>query len=287
MNHWPQLSAPLPNRPPLVSISHGGGVQTSALCLMAAREEIGPMPDVAIMADTGGESVAVYAYLDWLRAQVPFPIVMVKRPGPNLAELSISVAAGERSREGASLPPWFTRTTDGRPGMMPKHCSGAFKRDVVLTEVRQRLGFGPGERISVDEPLAEVWLGISKDEIWRVQQRRQRYVHNRYPLIERDMTRQGCIRWLQERQYPVPPKSSCVYCPYRKNAQWRHLRDNAPADFAEACRVDEAIRGGSSGHDGEAFVHRSLVPLAEADLNDDHVDQQAFAFAADCDSCGM
>jgi hypothetical protein len=286
MNYWPSLSSELEGAR-IRTISHGGGVQTSALCLMAARGEIGPMPDVAIMADTGGESAAVYDYLEYLRELVPFPIVMVRKAGPSLAELSIAVATGKRSRKGASLPPWFTVASDGKRGMMPKHCSGTFKRDVVLTEIRRLLGFGPGQRITAGRPIAECWLGISKDEIWRVQSRRQRYIQNRYPLIEMDLTRDGCIKWLQDRQYRVPPKSSCVYCPYRTNAQWRFLRDHCPDDFAEAIRVDGLIRGGSSGHDGHAFVHRSFTPLAEADLADDNIDQAAFPFAADCDSCGL
>lgn len=287
MNHWPQLSAPAEGVR-LRAISHGGGVQTSALCLMAARGDVGPMPDVAIMADTGGERGAVYDYVEWLRTQVPFPILLVRRPGLTLSELAIEVAQGRLDRKGSSLPPWFTLSEKGERGMMPKHCSGTFKRDVVLTEQRRLLGFGPGERIRApDGPLVECWMGISKDEIWRVQSNRQRYVHNRYPLVEANMTRQDCIKWLQERQYPVPPKSSCVFCPYRTNAQWRHLKAEDPAGWDEAVRVDHAIREGSSSDDAKAFVHRQCVPLDQADLNDEHVDQLALPMGADCDSCGL
>lgn len=286
MNHWPQLSRPLEGNP-LRVISHGGGVQTVALCLMAARGDIGPMPDYAVFADTGGEGSETYRYLDWLQERVPFPILRARKDGPTLAETAIAVASGQRGREGANLPPWFTRQPDGQRGMMPKHCSGAFKRDVVVKEIRRLLGYIDGRRVVSSGPVVEQWLGISRDEIERVKTTRKRYPHMRYPLIEMNLTRRDCITWLQDRQYPVPPKSSCVFCPYRTNDQWRQLRDNAPEDFAEAVRVDHAIRGGSSGHTGEAFVHRQLVPLDQADLSNDHPDQMSLPLGADCDSCGL
>lgn len=286
MNHWPQLSRALEGDV-LRVISHGGGVQTTALCLMAARGDVGPMPDAAVFADTGGESAETYAYLDWLETQLPFPLIRARRDGPTLAEQSIAVASGERSRKGANLPPWFTLSPRGDRGMMPKHCSGSYNRDVVVKEVRRLLGYTNGRRLIAKEFLAESWFGISKDEIWRVQQPRKKYLAHRYPLVEANMTRQDCIRWLEERQYRVPPKSSCVFCPYRTNAQWRQLRDLYPADFDEAVRVDHAIRQGGDEHEGTAYVHRQCVPLDQADLHDDNPDQMALPLGADCDSCGL
>jgi hypothetical protein len=41
-------------------ISLGGGVQSSAMALMAAKGEITPMPQAAIFADTQAEPKAVY-----------------------------------------------------------------------------------------------------------------------------------------------------------------------------------------------------------------------------------
>lgn len=282
VNRMPFLSVPAP-LPKLRVISHGAGVQTSTLCLMAARGDVGPMPDVAIMADTGGEPFRVYQYLDWLRTQVPFPIIMVRRPGPTLAELAIDVAEGRRPRSGASLPPWFVETPNG-PAMLPKQCSGEFKRDVVIREVRRMLD---AAGIPIRPATVEMWIGMTVDELTRVTTARRKYIHNRHPLVELKLTRNDCIRWLQDRQLPVPPKSSCVYCPFRRNHQWRHMRDTAPDDFAEAVRIDKAIRPGIPGTPGQAFVHRTMRPLDEADLGDDNLDQRSFGFAHDCDSCGI
>jgi hypothetical protein len=284
MNHWPQLSTPLDGAK-LRVISHGGGVQTSTLCLMAARGDIGPMPDMAFFADTGGEPARVYEYLDWIRGQVPFPIHLLKRPGPSLGDLAIGVADGSTPMKGSPVPPWFLTTPKGR-AMLPKQCSGQYKRDVVVAAIRDQLGLKPKQR-GPKHPEVEVWIGISTDEMVRVASSRQNYIHNRHPLVELNMSRNQCIKWLQDRQMPVPPKSACVYCPFRRNDGWRHMRDTAPEDFAEAVRIDNAIRRGNPDHDGQAFVHRSCVPLERANLEDHHIDQRSFEFAADCEACGL
>lgn len=288
-NHWPQLSR-RNDAARLTVISHGGGVQTTALCLMAARGEVGPMPDCAFFADTGGEPAAVYLTLEWLRGQVPFPIHVVRRPGLTLGQLTEAVADGSVARPGTPLPPMFYwDSTTSRVAMMRKHCSAEYKREVVNRAIREAVGLEPGQRLKpAQRASVEVWIGMTKDELFRVAPSRYPLLHHRHPLIELNLTRQDCIRWLQERQHPVPSKSSCVFCPYRTNAQWRWMRDNAPDDFAEACRFDRAIRRGFIGEVGaEVYLHRSCVPLDQADLSDEHPDQLALPMGADCDACGL
>ena len=60
-------------------ISLGAGVQSSAMALMAAHGEITPMPEAAIFADTQHEPEEVYAWLDWLKEQLPFPVHEVSK----------------------------------------------------------------------------------------------------------------------------------------------------------------------------------------------------------------
>lgn len=76
---WPGVSEPVPNAS-LRILSFGAGVQSSTLASLAAHEEITPMPDVAIFADTGWEPQAVYDHLDWIEGSgaLPFPILRVQ-----------------------------------------------------------------------------------------------------------------------------------------------------------------------------------------------------------------
>lgn len=79
------------------------------------------------------------------------------------------------------------------------------------------------------------------------------------------MDRQQCIQWIAE-NFPghVPPKSSCIGCPYHSNNEWRALTE---AEFTDACLVDEALRN-TRGLKHPAFLHRSCVPLADVDFTD-------------------
>ena len=84
-----------------VVLSLGAGVQSSTLALMAAKGEVTPMPDVAVFADTGYEPKAVYAWLDWLEKQLPFPVAKVTRG--NLRDDQIKTRVREKNRA-AALP---------------------------------------------------------------------------------------------------------------------------------------------------------------------------------------
>jgi hypothetical protein len=63
-------------------LSLGAGVQVTALALMAAPGEL-PLPEAAISADTGWESAATYAHLEWLTTELRgvLPVHVVRKEG--------------------------------------------------------------------------------------------------------------------------------------------------------------------------------------------------------------
>ena len=81
------------------------------------------------------------------------------------------------------------------------------------------------------------------------------------------LSRQDCLRWLARHDYPIPPKSACIGCPFHSDAYWRRMRDNDPDAWGDAVLVDRAIRTGFRGIRGEVFLHRSAVPLDQADIS--------------------
>lgn len=262
LSGWPGVSEPLEGAR-LIALSLGAGVQSSTLALMAARGDVKPMPDVAFFADTGWEPVAVYRWLEWLKTQLPFPVVTVSRKGPNLGDFAIEQAAqtDEDVPRGA-LPPWFT---DEPWGMLPLQCSKEFKTRPITLAIRERLGLKRRER-GPAHPVVEQWIGMSTDELERLKRHEQAMIRNRWPLVELKMNRADCITWMAERQYPRPPKSSCIFCPMRDQGSWVRMKAEAPEDFARAVAFDKAIRRGFAGMEGSAYVHRQRVPLDQADL---------------------
>jgi hypothetical protein len=277
--------APSPQTVRLRVLSLGAGVQSTTLALMAAEGEIGPMPDCAIFADTGWEPEAVYEHLRWLRSPnvLPFPVHIVSA-GDIRADL-LRAASGERW---ASIPA-FTRTvarTRIEIGMIRRQCTKDYKIVPIRRKVRELIGLT--RRCSPTAPVVEQWIGISLDEAIRIKPSFESWRINRWPLIEKRMTRRDCIAWLERHDYPIPPKSSCIGCPFHSDALWRRMRDHDPAAWADAVLIDRAIRTGLRGIRGEVYLHRSAVPLDEADLTTLEDLGQLDLFTNECEGmCGV
>ena len=149
---------------------------------------------------------------------------------------------------------------------MRNFCSGEWKRDVVRRYVRS-LGYGPEGRSELG-PVVN-WLGLSRDEAGRMGGDRRKWIVTRWPLVfDRPTPRAECLELVAEAGWPRPPKSSCWCCPYRGNAQWRELRDAWPEDWARAVALEAELRD----RDSDVYLHRSGVPLGEADLGGGEVE---------------
>lgn len=259
-------------------ISLGAGVQSTTMALMAAHGEIGPMPDCAIFADTGAEPARVYAHLEWLERQLPFPVHRVS--AGNLRDQIIGATQGHNRMD--ARPPFFT----AGGGMLRRQCTQDFKIMPIQKAMRELLGIAKGRR-GPKMPVAEQWIGISLDEATRMKPSRLSFVEHRWPLVDMRISRRDCLAWCEARGLPKPPKSACTFCPYHDDIQWRSLKNDDPESFADAVAVDAAIR--SIPKQKEAwFVHRSLVPLDEVDLRTDAEAGQPDLFNNECEGmCGV
>ncbi|TIR29386.1 MAG: hypothetical protein E5X64_16985, partial [Mesorhizobium sp.] len=207
----------------------------------------------------------VYEHLRWLMSPnvLPFPVHIVS--ARNLRESLIAAGNGKRW---ASIPA-FTRTVDRRGnisiGMIRRQCTTTSKIEPIRRKVRELAGLT--RKRSPTYPVVHQWLGISMDEVVRMKPSRAAWQLNRFPLIESRMTRKDCLDWLKSHGYPKPPKSACIGCPFHSDAMWRSMRNNDRVAWDDAVEVDRAIRTGLRGIRGEVFLHRSGVPLDEADLS--------------------
>ena len=103
------------------------------------------------------------------------------------------------------------------------------------------------------------------------------------------MSRLHCLEWMRDNGYnELPSKSACTFCPYHSNRSWRDMKVNDPESWEEAVMVDKRIRNVSKGTTHKLYVHRSLVPLDQADLSDPSKDQITFSFMDECEGmCGV
>lgn len=263
-------------------LSLGAGVQSTVMALLGAEGAFGPPPDCAVFADTGAEPRGVYDHLDWLEAQLPFPVHRVS--AGNLARDLL-----EQGGRFATIP-YHIAGVDGEHGLGGRQCTRDYKINPIVTKVRELLGAGKGERVEASRH-AEQWIGISTDELHRVKDSGRTYITHRWPLIEARMNRTDCQAWFQ-RRFPGRSlvKSACVFCPYQSNELWRRQKADGEA-WALAVAVDEAIRRPgiiADSLDGTAFVHRSLAPLSEADIGQDDAQADLFlGFQNECEGvCG-
>lgn len=255
-------------------LSLGAGVQSSCLLLMSCVGLIDRI-DLAIFADTGWESAATYQHLEWLTKEAEkagIPVVTCGKWSIRDYELSASFRGST-----FSVLPFHASLDDGKM-LLKRQCTNHFKIQPIRKATRHALGLKPRQRAPKD--CVEQWIGISTDErqrIWNYRPDRMQSV--RFPLVEMGMSRWDCARWLKDNYGIVPPKSSCVGCPYHSNNEWRAL---SPAEFKDACEFDRAIRN-KTGLRGQAYLHRSCRPLEEVDLRtkDEKAGQLRFDFVKD------
>ena len=237
---------------PIRVLSMGWGVQTWTLAAMAALDEI-EKPDYVVFADTTHEIEGTTLFAStW---------------GPWLEDHGLRVVASSSSKTDVSSAtssvwiPAFTLSAEGAEGQLNRQCTQNWKVRVVRAFCRAELarrgidGLPPGS--------VEMWMGISLDEIERMRDSDVKYIANRYPLIERRITRQQCEEWLLTHHLPIPPKSSCTFCPYRSPVGWQSIKRRGGPDWDKAVAVDTAIR--DRRHNGHVlFLHPARKPLAEA-----------------------
>lgn len=87
--------------------------------------------------------------------------------------------------------------------------------------------------------------------------------------------REDAVNWLAKVwEWPVP-RSACICCPYRRNDEWREMRDSSPADWQRAVVFDREIRRAyGEGQQarpalaGVPYLHRTRKPLDMVDLTE-------------------
>jgi hypothetical protein len=274
---------------PIHLLSLGAGVQSSTMALMAAAGEISPMPTAAIFADTQAEPASVYKWLDWLESQLPFPVYRVKAK-LGLAEESLLIRKRVRTSGepwSKSLIPAFVANKDGTKGIMGRSCT-ADKKIAPLLKKEKELAKVPR---GCKEIRAITWIGISLDEVTRMKPSREKWASNRWPLIEKRMTRHDCLRWMEKNGYPKPPRSACVFCPFHNDHEWRRLKTEEPKEFMRAVEFErqlQEVKTKSDRMEGVPFLHRSTKPLDQVDFTTDIQRGQLNFFQNECEGmCGL
>lgn len=271
---------------PIHIISLGAGVQSSTMALMAAAGEITPMPTCAIFADTQAEPASVYRWLDWLETQLPFPVHRVTAGSLTEDSLRIGFRKSDDRPWLKGHIPAFIRTPGGGASPLWRTCTMDFKVRPLLREARKICGV---KRLSAIRCI--MWIGISLDEVHRMKPSREKWAKNIWPLIDKRMSRVSCLRWMKERGFPEPPRSSCTYCPFHSDAEWKRLKESEPEDFEKAVDFERRLQAASieaKCHQGRITLHRSGKNISDVDFDPSATSGQGDLFGNECEGmCGI
>jgi hypothetical protein len=239
-------------------VSYGGGVQSTALLVLAAQRRIDF--DVFLFANVGDDSEDP-ATLDYLQRHArPY----AAEHGIELVELHrlrrdgrTETLYGRLTRPGSRSLPIPVRMSSGAPGT--RSCTVDFKLKVIGRWLKAHG--------ASDTAPATVGIGISLDEIWRLNNRKaEPYERPVYPLIDHEppLRRSDCQRIIAA-GLPVPSKSACWFCPFRRPAAFGEMRRDRPDLFARACALESLLnaRRAALGKD-PVWLTRFNRPLAEA-----------------------
>lgn len=186
-------------------ISFGAGVNSVAMTILLVNEGWrGPI----VFCDTGAEWPETYCYMDYF-----------EREWLNPRGLAVTVLGAEWRDESstASLPDFCSchRTT---PFAGMRWCTDRWK-------VR------PLTKWAAAQGIETQLIGIASDE-------RHRQKGKTCPLIDRGITRAGCIEIIKAAGLDVPQKSGCYICPFMRVDQWRELYRRHPELYERAANLE-------------------------------------------------
>ena len=265
-------------------LSLGAGVQSSTLALMIAHGELPPI-DAAVFADTQWEPLHVYKWLDWLESEInrlPFSFPVHRVKGGDLRSDIVNVS-NARGKEFTSVP-WHLLKEDGTRAMGKRQCTADYKIKPLHKKIRELIGLEKGQKSKTAQ--CQMLIGISLDEIMRMKPSQNVWAVHEFPLIDSRMSRQDCLNWMERKGYPLPPKSSCIGCPYHSDHEWRLIKAD-PDSWADAVMLDKLIRKQPLVK-AQQFMHKSCLPLDEVDFSTAADHGQVDMFNNECEGmCGV
>lgn len=169
---------------------------------------------------------------------------------------SVETLYGQLMKEGSRSLPIPIRMSNGAPGR--RSCTADFKIK-VLSKFARSLG-------ATKQRPAITGLGISLDEYERMRTESGEAVQQlAYPLIDLRLTRDQCESIIEREGLPVPPKSSCYFCPFHRPSTWMRMRVEQPELFTAAAHLEDTLnaRRAALGKDS-VWLTRFAIPLEQA-----------------------
>jgi hypothetical protein len=217
-----------PSHVPLI-VGYGGGVNSLAVVL--GLRDRGIRPDLLSFADTGDEHHPTYAYLrdilaPWLAKSGLPPLTTIRKSLGRVGDRTL----GENCLRLNTLP----------------------SRAFGMSSCAHKWKIEPQEKfLNHWAPAVECWsrgdkpikiLGYDAGEQHRSASEPDKKLRWWYALREWGWDRDDCERRILAEGLPLPPKSSCIYCPSKSKEEVLMLAAEDPEAFAYALRIEDNAR---------------------------------------------
>ena len=238
-------------------VSFGGGVQSTALLVLASRGQIDFQTFVFANVGDDSENPATLVYV----RDVAMPFA--RQHGIAIYELHRWRKDGTietllmrlyRSKRSMTIPVRMS----GSFGFMRRNCTHDFKILRIEKWCKKHGATAAHPAITA--------IGISLDEAHRANSNHESLFQTKvYPLLDLRLTRDDCAAIIGDAGLPVPPKSSCWFCPYHTNGAWQAMREQQPEQFRRAVELEAMLSQRLMLLQGqEAYFHNRKKPLMEA-----------------------
>jgi len=166
-------------------------------------------------------------------------------------------------------PPYWVKKPNGKIGRLKQKCTGAYKIAPMSRARRLLMQQLCGVSLKTKRlPPVEVWIGFTADETERITAKKTakgpKYLHLRYPLVEREITKYKMVGYYLAHGIPRPPRSVCCACFSNGLAYFEDMYYTRPADWEKAVMIDDSVRDMSHiGIKGQVFVSSTCIPLRD------------------------
>jgi 3'-phosphoadenosine 5'-phosphosulfate sulfotransferase (PAPS reductase)/FAD synthetase len=226
--------------------SWGGGVNSTAILAMI---KLGMLPELTkdnthiVFADTGAEMPYTYEHTSNCLQPMAKEGWVCKAISPHTYQEFYS---GRCQNRGLSE---YCIEKQVIPSRVNRWCTMEYKSKPIKQY-----------RKSLNENWEEVVLilGIANDELKRA--KFLGHDHTYYPLIEKSIDREGCIKLIAQAKLPTARKSGCYLCPFQGKAQWIELYRNYPEYFKKVEQIENIAR---EKFGGKAYYFIRDIPLKD------------------------
>lgn len=267
-----------------IVVAYGGGKNSTAMLVLMWK--LGIKPDLILFADTGGELPQTYEYIDlfneWLTSVGMPSIITVRRSLTGVSETRKTIVFAKTAYY--SLMKWWLHGGVSLSALTYVIWSGyiasmqfeTLEQHALITQTLPSVAYNKKAcskqwKVEPQEQYISQWkcdrgyqgkirkfIGIHYGELRRIMGNPQKLEDKdcvyEYPLIAHKLDNYGCMQLISAVGLPVPPKSSCFFCPNRRIKEVVNL----PEELRFRGELIESVAMNSMQWRGEAAIAKGL-----------------------------